>query len=105
MSKILHPTIYKDDNLELFLETHPHWGVLIHCYVYSWSRCKYEEFLHIWDEVLEQLCSRGYENIYAAVLREDRRLKKFSTMFGFTSTGTYLRDTDNNEREVFICLT
>jgi len=103
MSDIKHPTIYKDEDIELFLETHPYWKLLIHCYVAKWNRTNYFKFIHLWLELSEQLKNKGFEYIYAAVLRSDEKLKKFAEMFGFKTTGTFLKDNEKNEREVFKC--
>ena len=104
MSKILHPSIYKDDDVELFLETHPHWKLLIHCHVHKWNKTKYYEFLGIWEALMEALKGKGYEHIHAAILTDDNRLQKFASMFGFEDTGVVLHDREEH-RGVYKCIT
>lgn len=104
MSDIIHPTVYKDDDVEVFIETHPHWEILIHCYVYKWNKTKYHRFLEIWSTLMEELNLMGYEKIHAAILVEDRRLQKFAAMFGFENTGVVLQDKEEY-RSVYKCLT
>lgn len=104
MSDIVHPVIYKDDDVELFLETHPYWKLLIHCYVTNWSKSKYEDFVLIWTEFLDQIDKKGFDKIHAAIRPCDDRLRKFASMFGFKPTGVYLKDNRGDERLVFECL-
>lgn len=103
MSEILYPTIYKDDNWELFLETHPYYKLIIHCYVYNWSKKNYKQFLLVWEELLVQLKLRNYSSISAAIRAEDRKLMKFSEMFGFEDTGVRLSCPNKEVRGIFTC--
>lgn len=98
MSK--HPSIYKDSNVELFLETHPQYKVIIHCYVHNWNKALFKNFVDIWLDLMELLKARGYDDIHAMIGTDNKRLKKFSSMFGFSSTGVFLED-----REVYKCST
>lgn len=101
---ILHPTIYKDDNAELFLEK-SEIGVFIHCYVYKWSKESFRQFQEIWDSVLDSLLLEGYKEVKAAIEIEDIKLFRFASFFGFLPTGTFISDTKGAIREVYTCLT
>ena len=105
MSKILHPTIYKDDSIELFLETDKYWGVFMHCYVYKWSRSTLREFRVLWDEVLDQLETKGLSTVHVAIKLHDHKLERFTALFGFSSTGVILKDNKGDERMIYQCLT
>lgn len=105
--KILHPTIYKDENVELFLEIYSKdgWGLFLHCYVYNCSREIFKDFHNIWDSVLDNLIVHGYDKINACIPTGDIKLIRFASTFGFSPTGTYLVDSEGIEREIYTCLT
>lgn len=103
LSKITHPTIYKDADWELFLETHPYYGLFIHANVYNWSKSKLKHFYYVWYELLDQLKDKGFNDIHAAIMVDDVKLKKFADLFGFVDTGVRSLDTDKNEREIYRC--
>ena len=105
--KILHPTIYKDENVELFLEIYDKdgWGLFIHCYVYNWSREIFRDFQDIWDSVLDQALLQGYDKINACIQTDNIKLLRFASFFGFAPTGTYILDSKGIEREIYTCLT
>jgi len=105
VSSIKHPCVYKDSVLQLFLEQHVYWGLFIHCYVCGWNKKTIKHLSDVWDNFLDEIKSKGFDKVHAAVLEEDDKLRKFSSYFGFISTGTFITDTDGNIREVFECLT
>lgn len=104
MSDIKHPSVYKDDNCELFLEVF-HSKVLVHCYIYKWRKGLIEKFDVIFLQLLEQLKLKNIPCLYAAILPEDYKLKKFAAMFGFDETEETILDNEKNVRELYKCLT
>ena len=106
-SKILHPTIYKDENIELFLEEYSKdgWGLFIHCYVYNCNSEIFKGFHVLWDSVLDVLLLQGYDKIGACIRTDDIKLIMFATSFGFGPTGTFISDNEGTEREIYTCLT
>lgn len=101
LSKILHPTIYKDDTGELFLELTPDNMPIIHCYIYKWTKSSYKHQKLVWESVITALKNKGYETIYAAA--KDEKLIKFAKMFGFEPTETYIIDTEQDTRRLLKC--
>lgn len=99
--KILHPLVYKDSSLELYLEKTEDDLLFIHAYANKWSREIYDEFLGVWIELLEELKKRGYNEIYAAV--KDNKLRKFAAMFGFVESSITIVDSAGDYRQVMIC--
>lgn len=91
---------YKDEAGSLYLEYHPYYGVLIHCEIYQWSRKTIRHFYEVWEEFLNELSEKGYDKLYALV--GDKKLRKFATMYGFESTGTFLH-AEGKDREVMVC--
>lgn len=104
MSEILHLTVYKDENIELFLERHPHYGLIIHCYVYKWGKKQAKDFYTLWVVVLAEFGIFGFEKVYAAIRPDDEKLIKFASMYGFTYTGEYVTDSKGDQRVMYQCL-
>lgn len=73
----LHPHIYKDEDVELFVEDSS-MGWIIHCLVHKWSKDQYSKFLDIWVAV-QEVCPHG--KVYAYT--EHPKVAKFAEMFGF----------------------
>lgn len=105
MSDSLHPLIYSDDVVEVYLETHPHYGLFIHWISKKWSKSFYKHHLEVFLELCDQLKDKGFSCIHAAILVDDIKLQKFSEMFGFSYTGESVRDQYKNERGIYKCST
>lgn len=105
--KILHPTIYKDENIEIFLEIYDKegWGLFAHCYVTNWSKELFKDFQEIWDSILDNLLLRGYDKIHVYIPTSDMKIIRFVSLFGFQPIGTFLKDSEGIEREIYTCLT
>lgn len=101
MSDILHPLIYEDDTIQIYLETHPHYGFIIHMYSLKWSLSVAKHYYKVLANLLDALKAHGVESLYA--MSGDEKLTKFASMYGFNSTGTYLKDTKGIERVVMKC--
>ena len=101
MSDIKHPTIYKDETLELFLEFTEDNMPFIHCYVYKWSTEIYKQHKVIWQSVIDTLRAKGYSTIYAGAM--DNKLVKFARMFGFEETEMLFEDSHHNIRRILKC--
>lgn len=101
MSDILHPTIYKDETGELFLEITPDGFPFIHCYIYKWTKEAYKHQKMVWGMVMKSLEKHGFKTIYAASL--DEKLERFAKMFGFELTEDYRLDTRGDTRRVLKC--
>lgn len=103
LSDILHPTIYKDETGELFLEITPEGVPFIHCYIYKWTKETYKHQKEIWKYVVKYLGERGFTFIYAA--SKDAKLEHFARMFGFETTEVEILDTHGDVRRVLKCST
>lgn len=101
MSDILHPLVYEDDTIQLYLETHPFYGVIVHMYSLKWSLSVAKHYYDVLADLLEALKARGVNKVYA--MSADEKLTRFAEMYGFQSTGTYVRDTQGVERLVMVC--
>lgn len=99
---IKHPTLYKDETGELFLEMFK--GVpIIHCYIYKWSKDNYKKHKIVWEEVVQHFKNKGFPAMYAARKKEDTKLKKYAEKFGFEDTDEELLDSNGNLRRVMKC--
>jgi len=98
-----HPKIYGDDNIDLYIETHPYFGLFAHCIVHNWSKSSLVAFRELWDEVLDSLSEKGFPAIHAAILEGDSKLQHFSSLFGFEPTGRRVKDSKGDVREVYRC--
>ena len=101
MSDILHELTYKDETGEIYLEYHPYYGVIMHCYALKWNKATALHYWTVWEKMLAELSNQGYDKIYAMV--DNPKLKKFALMYGFESTGVTLMDEKSIEREVMVC--
>lgn len=101
MPKILHPKVYEDDNIQIYLEVGPENKLFAHCNVTRWTPSIYKEFLQIWINLLDSLRSRGFDKIYTGV--DNEKLLKFVGMFGFVGTNYVYLDTRGTVRQVFEC--
>ena len=103
MSK--HPKIYEDETVAVYLELHPYFGCFIHVDSKKWNKKVFRHYMEVFAELLTQLEAKGFDYICAAILEDDKKLMKFSEMFGFEDTGVALKDTQGRERRVFKCFT
>lgn len=103
MSEILHPVIYEDDKAVVFLETHKHWGLFVHCYVRKWSLSNLRQFQRQWDEFLDEVAGLGFENVHIALKVGDDKIRAFASHFGFITTGVRISDSKGDTREVYRC--
>lgn len=101
MSEILHPLVYEDDTIQLYLETHPYYGCIVHMYSLKWSLSVAKHYYVVLANLLDALRQQGVEELYA--MSNNAKLTKFSEMYGFQSTGTYIKDTKGTERLVMRC--
>lgn len=100
---ILHPTIYKDDTGEVWLERDKGFGYFIHMYAYEWSKDSYNHYKRIWKIILQELSKAGISEVNAAAKLDDEKLIKFASKFGFKITDNYILDTNGDIRRVMKC--
>lgn len=92
--------IYEDNVGTLYLEInsgHP----IIHCDIRKWSKGIYDHCFKVWSELLLQLKEKGFNHLLAPIDPEDRKLKKFATMFGMEKTEIQTLCKDGKIREVW----
>ena len=96
----LHPCVYKDESLEIYLEETDVGLWFIHCYSRKWNMKAYKHYLNVFAELMYQLGEKGITNIYAAI--DNPKLEKFASMFGFIEDNWSVVDSTGKEREVWL---
>lgn len=101
LSDIHHPSIYKDETGEVFLEINPYGIPVIHCYIYKWSKESYKHQKEVFASIMKALKNKGYDVIYAPAI--DEKLIRFAKMFGFELTDEEAPLSDGRIRRVMKC--
>ncbi len=97
-----HPKIYEDETLELYLEIFQD-QPFIHAISKEWNKSVVKHYTEVFVELCDQLAARGYTHIFSAILPEDDKLKKFSSMFGFVETENTILDDQGRMRIIYKC--
>ena len=90
--------IYKDPTVEIFVEPHSLFGVVLHANSLQWGKGVYKHYLWVMDEVASALRAKGLHTVF--VISDNEKLTRFSYMLGFTHTGEYALDKDDNKADV-----
>lgn len=101
MSEILHPLVYEDDTVQVFIEKHPHYGAIIHVYSLKWSKGVLNHYFEVLVDLQQALTDVGVTKLHAMI--KDEKLFRFASLFGFVSTGEYIKDSEGVERLVMKC--
>lgn len=97
-----HPKVYDDETVEVYLEIFQD-QPFIHVISKEWDKSTVKHYTEVFVELCDQLAERGYSFLFAAILPEDEKLKKFSSMFGFEETENTLLDDQGNMRIIYKC--
>lgn len=95
---------YEDPTVAVRFEEHPYYKLLIHVDSFVWNKSVFNHYLDIWVEMTDYLKTEGHKEINAAIKPDDKKLKKFATLFGFFNTGVSVTTEKGTEREVYKCL-
>ena len=87
---VQHPCIFKDKNLQVFIEDSPI-GWMVHCYIKNWTINCYKRLL---DLLVITLNKAPNKELYC--VSNNKKLTKFSEMFGFEDIDT-IHDSKGNE--------
>ena len=101
MEEILHPTVYKDDTGQIWLERVEDGRIFIHVHSYKYTPSTYKHYWNVWGGLLLELADKGIEEVYAGINNE--KLAKFALSFGFNPTGEMFDDDKGNVRSVWKC--
>ena len=96
----LHPCIYEDDNLSMYIEMLGN-EPFIHVSVYNWNHKLFKEWVIIFQEIKETFMRKGYTRIFASDM--NKKTTKFAKMFGFKDTPLKTIGTDGKLRRVLVC--
>lgn len=97
-----HPKVYDDETVEVYLEIFQD-QPFIHVISKEWSKEAVTHYTDVFVELCDQLAERGYTKLFAAILPEDKKLQKFSSMFGFEETENTLLDNQGRTRIIYKC--
>ena len=77
-------TILDNEDWSIRCEYDENWPTIavIHCDVHNQNPSKMKEYLHTWDEIVEQMIGKGITSLAALVTDESSEM--FAVMFGFS---------------------
>jgi len=97
----MHPCIYSDDNVSVYIEMLDGDKAFLHCTVTNWSPSLYRQFRQIFKDLTIAFKKKGYKVIFAPDM--DNKTTKFAKMFGFKETQHKIVGEDFKVRGVLEC--
>lgn len=79
-------TFYEDDDIRVRFQR-SNIGPIIHCDIFEWSKSIKDKSLLIFEAICNEFKERGINEIFGLKEVEDKKCKKFISLFGFEEIG------------------